>query len=98
MDVPEGGRAGSPAPVDSHFSQHREFFRQLDALGNHLRAGRFGDLQNRTDKLSFQCILMNTVDEVPVDLHVIWTQFRPQAQARIACAQVVQRNGKPIAR
>ncbi len=80
--------------VDAHFSQHREFFRQLDPLGNHLRARGFGDLQNRTDKLSFQCILMNAINEMPVDLHVIRTQFRPQAQARIPCTQVVQRNGK----
>ncbi len=35
---------------------------------------------------------MDAVDEMPVDLHIIGPQFRPQPQARITGAQVVQSN------
>ncbi|MNL65640.1 hypothetical protein D3C87_1899950 [compost metagenome] len=70
--------------IDAHLGQHCQFFRQLDTFGDHLRPRGLGDLQYRTDELAFECILMNTVDEVPVDFHVIGSQFRPQAQTRIA--------------
>jgi hypothetical protein len=55
-------------------------------------------LQDRADELALEGVLMNAVDEVPVDLHVVRAQLRPQAQARIAGTQVIQGNGKPIAR
>ncbi|MNG12684.1 hypothetical protein D3C84_963100 [compost metagenome] len=35
---------------------------------------------------------MDAVDEMPVDLHIVGPQFRPQPQARITGAQVVQGN------
>ncbi|MNP27145.1 hypothetical protein D3C76_1200360 [compost metagenome] len=37
---------------------------------------------------------MDAVDEVTVDLHVVRAQLRPQAQARIAGAEVVEGDGK----
>ena len=80
--------------VDAHFGQHRQFFRQLDAFGNHLGAGRLGDLQDGADKLALEGVLVNAVDKVPVDLHVVRAQFRPQPQARITGAQVIQCDGK----
>ncbi|MNI77904.1 hypothetical protein D3C73_1342350 [compost metagenome] len=32
--------------VDAHFGQYRQFLRQLDAFGDHLGPGGFGDLQD----------------------------------------------------
>lgn len=37
---------------------------------------------------------MDAVDEVAVDLHVVRTQFRPQAQAGVASAEVVEGDGE----
>ena len=80
--------------VDAHLGQHRQFFWQFDALGNHLGAGCPGDLQDRADKLALEGVLVNAVDKVPVDLHVVRAQFGPQPQAGITGAQVIQCDGK----
>jgi hypothetical protein len=67
--------------VDAHVGQHRKLFRQLDSLGNHPGPGGLGDLHDRADKLTLQGVLMDAVDEVPVDLHIIGSQLGPQTQA-----------------
>ena len=80
--------------VDAHLGQHCQFFGQFDPFGDHLGAGGFCDLQNRADELALEGILVNAVDKVPVDFHVVRAQLRPQAQARITGAQVVQGDGE----
>ncbi|MNT66663.1 hypothetical protein D3C72_2047420 [compost metagenome] len=80
--------------IDTHFRQHREFFWQFDAFGDDLCARGFGDLQDRADELSLQRVLMNAIDEVSIDLHVVRAQLRPQTQAGIAGTEIIQCNGK----
>ncbi|MNJ50337.1 hypothetical protein D3C77_456080 [compost metagenome] len=76
--------------VDAHLGQHLELFGQLDALGNHLGTRGAGDLQDGADELALDRIQVDAVDEVTVDLDVVRAQFRPQAQARITGAQVIE--------
>ncbi|CAH0196464.1 hypothetical protein SRABI70_01637 [Pseudomonas sp. Bi70] len=80
--------------VDAHLAEHGELFLELDAFGDHLGARGLGHVQDGTDELAFHRITVDAVDEVAIDLHVVGAQFRPQAQARIAGAQVVQGDGK----
>lgn len=80
--------------IDTHLAEHRQFLRQLDALGNHLGAGGPGHLQDGADELALHGIQVDAVDEVAVDLHVVGTQFGPQAQAGVASAEVVEGDGE----
>ncbi|MNV30713.1 hypothetical protein D3C71_1219920 [compost metagenome] len=59
--------------IDTHLGQHRQFFRQLDALGDYLRPRSLGNLQDRADEFALEGILMDAVDEMAVDLHVVGT-------------------------
>ncbi|MCY1445093.1 hypothetical protein D9M71_615960 [compost metagenome] len=58
--------------VHAHFGQHHEFFGELDTFGDDLRPRGLGDLQDRADELALERILMNAINEMPVDFHVIW--------------------------
>jgi len=76
--------------IDTHVGEHPQLVFQLDAFGDHFASGGFGDFQDRVDELSLDPVLVNAVDEVAVDLHVVRAQFRPHPQARVTCTQIVQ--------
>ena len=80
--------------IDTHLRQHRQLFGQLDAFGDHLGARGFGHFQDGADELAFDRILVNAVDEMTIDLHVVRAQFRPQTQAGVAGTQIIQGDGK----
>ncbi len=80
--------------VDPHLAKHRQFLGQFDAFGDDLGARGSGHLQDGADELAFHGVQVDAVDEVAVDLHVVWTQFRPQAQAGVASAEVVEGDGE----
>ncbi|MCY1427391.1 hypothetical protein D9M71_432370 [compost metagenome] len=61
--------------VHAHFTEHRELFSQLDAFGDHLRTRSLGDLQDGADELALDRILMDAVDKMPVDLHIVRAQL-----------------------
>ena len=80
--------------VDAHLGEGRQFLDQFDALGDHLGAGGLGHLQDGVDELALDRVLVDAVDEVAVDLHVVRTQLGPEAQAGVAGAEVVQGDGE----
>src|SRR3546814_20763973 len=55
---------------------------------SHLGTRCPGDFQDRAHELALEGVLVDAVDEMPVDLHIIVPQFRPQPQARITGAQI----------
>ena len=80
--------------VQAHLGQHGQFLAEFNALGDDLGAGGLGHLQDGADELALHRVLVDAVDEVAVDLHVVGAQLRPQAQAGIARTQVVQGDGE----
>lgn len=66
----------------------------LDAFGDGSAAQGAGDLDDGLDELAFGLVVIHALDEVAVDFHEIRIHLRPQRQAGISCAQVVQRHPK----
>ncbi len=67
---------------------------RLDAFGNNPAIQCIRNLQDRTNESPLGAVLMDTLNEMAVDLDVIRPQFDPVPQPRIAGAQVIYRNAK----
>jgi hypothetical protein len=71
-----------------------EVLAALDSLGDDARPARLRDVLDRPQELQLHRIARDARDEMLVRLHELGLELRPQAQAREALAQVVDRDAE----
>ena len=79
------------AEADAEVAHQVQIVECLDALGDECRAERLRDLLQRAQRLQLLGVLAQIAGEVLVDLDDLGLELGPQAQARAAVAEVVQR-------
>ena len=91
-----GGTADEPALAagDADVLGHAEVVGVLDPLGDHLRAAVLRDVLDRAQELQLHRVARDPGNEVLVGLDVLGLELGPEAQAREALAQVVDRHAE----
>lgn len=72
--------------IQSLFEDHSQIGLRIQAFGHDLGAGLVDDVLERPQKLKLYGIQAHALDEVPVDLHILWSDLGPQPEERKAFA------------
>src|SRR5690606_24066697 len=76
-------------PIEPQIHQLAALVLRLDALADHLATDGAPHVENGAHEFELGAVSIDAADEIAVDLHVVWSELGPGAQARVPCPEIV---------